>query len=79
MSKITIELDEDTINSLKQAAETAGQSVSEWIANLILAEVGNLWPARVVASAGAWPDFPDLAELRGEPVTGTESYSASPQ
>lgn len=64
MAQITLYLDEDTAESLQLAAREAGVSQSKWVVRLIRTELASTWPAEIQALAGAWPDFPTLAEIR---------------
>ena len=64
MSQITVYMDFETQARMKSAAQAAGLSVSRWLAELVQEKTATAWPAEVLAAAGAWQDFPDLAELR---------------
>jgi hypothetical protein len=64
MGQITIYLDEASETKLKLAAKSAGLSVSRWLAEIIQERTCTEWPEEVKSLAGAWPDFPDLEELR---------------
>lgn len=64
MSQLTIYLDEDTERRLKTAAQSAGMSVSRWVATVIREKTETTWPQAVLDLAGAWPDFPTTEELR---------------
>lgn len=64
MAQVTIYLDDETESKVKKAAESAGMSVSRWIATVLRDRSDNSWPPEVLALIGAWPDFPSLEELR---------------
>jgi Ribbon-helix-helix protein, copG family len=64
MSQITIYLEAEVSELVKEAAKAAGVSRSRWIAEAIRSRVRSEWPAAVRALAGAWPDFPSLEEIR---------------
>lgn len=64
MGQVTIYLDSQSEKRMKQAARAAGVPVSRWLAELVKAEIREEWPPAVCAAAGAWPDFPDVEELR---------------
>jgi hypothetical protein len=64
MGEVTIYLDDATERRVKAAARKSRVSVSQWIAELVQSRTGTDWPPEVRELAGAWPDFPDLRELR---------------
>ncbi len=39
-------------------------SKSRWVAELIRSKTDDEWPAHIGALAGAWPEFPEVEELR---------------
>jgi hypothetical protein len=66
VAQITIYLDDAAERRVKMAARKAGVSVSRWVADLVENRTRTEWPAEVLELAGAWPDFPDLEELRAQ-------------
>lgn len=64
MAQLTIYLDEETERRLKSAAQSAGMSLSRWVASVIREKTETAWPQSVLDLAGAWPDFPTAEELR---------------
>jgi hypothetical protein len=64
MGQVTIYLDDETEKLVQVAAKSAGVSKSKWIAGLIRERASNDWPAFVRNLAGAWADFPTLAQIR---------------
>jgi hypothetical protein len=64
MAQVTIYLDEASQRCAKADARKDGVSVSRWIAGLIKSRTRTDWPAEARELAGAWPDFPDLREIR---------------
>lgn len=66
MAQVTIYLDDVAERRVKAAARKAGVSVSRWVADLVENRTRTEWPAEVLELAGAWPDFPDLEELRAQ-------------
>jgi len=74
MAQVTIYLDETSQLRAKAAARKDGVSVSRWIADLIQSRTRTDWPAEARELAGAWPDFPDLREIR--PVCSKEQSRA---
>jgi hypothetical protein len=72
MSQVTLYLDPETAAKMKQAAEGARVSQSQWVARIIRERLSDTWPENVKALAGAWADFPSLEEIRrgyGEDVS----------
>jgi hypothetical protein len=66
VAQITIYLDDTAERRVKAAARKAGVSVSRWVAELVENRTRTEWPAEVLELAGAWPDFPDLEDLRAQ-------------
>lgn len=67
MGQVTIYLDDETENKLKEAAKSGQISVSKWVANMIKGQVKTEWPQDVVDLAGSWQeDFPSLEQIRSD-------------
>ena len=66
MGQVTIYLDDETDSLLKSAVKSTGISKSKWIAEAIRKRARGEWPREVIDLAGAWPDFPDLNEIRSQ-------------
>ena len=64
MAQLTLYLDDETEARLKETANSAGMSLSRWVANLIREKIASQWPASVIELAGAWADLPTAEELR---------------
>lgn len=64
MAQVTLYLDSETENRMKEAARAAGVSLSRWLADLIREKTANEWPPAVEALAGAWADIPLAEEIR---------------
>jgi len=64
MAQVTIYLEDGAQRRLKAAARKAGVSVSRWVGELVRNRTRQDWPAEARELAGAWPDFPDLHDLR---------------
>lgn len=64
MAQITIYLDDELIQQVKQSAAEANVSQSQWIADLIRQHCHNDWPQVVREMAGSWQAFPEQDELR---------------
>jgi len=75
MAQITIYLDDEVLAIVKAAVKSSGVSQSQWVADAVRARVRREWPASVRALAGAWPDFPSVAEIRKR--YGTDSKRES--
>lgn len=58
ISKIMLYLDDETEVLLRNCAQSAGLSNSEWVANLIRQNAKTQWPAEILQLAGTFPDFP---------------------
>ena len=66
MAQVTIYLDKDTEEKMKEYTKSKDISQSQWIAGLIREKLLTEWPEEVIALAGAWKDFPSQEELRAE-------------
>jgi hypothetical protein len=68
MGQVTIYLDDETEKTVRAAAESAGVSVSKWIAERIQRNARTEWPNAVRELAGAWPDLPSAEQIRRRPT-----------
>ena len=69
MGQVTIYLDHEIENKMKNAAKSSHISVSKWVANIIQEKMSTEWPEDVVKLAGSWKDdFPALDEIRSTHV-----------
>jgi hypothetical protein len=66
MGQVTLYMDDETQTRLKTAARAEGVSVSRWLTRLARRELDERWPDAVVASIGAWPDFPLADAIRDD-------------
>jgi len=64
MAQVTLYLDDEISETVRQAAKAAGRSMSQWVSEAIKARIASEWPAAVRELAGAWPDMPTLEEIR---------------
>lgn len=64
MAQITIYLPDDLEHKARKAAKAGGTSVGRWIADQVAHHLDDTWPKGVLAAAGAFPEFPDLNEIR---------------
>jgi hypothetical protein len=58
MSQVTLYLDGEAENLLRQSAQAAGLSNSKWVAQLIKKHARQEWPTELKALAGSFADFP---------------------
>lgn len=69
MGQITIFLDNEIENKMKDAAKARRLSVSKWISNLISEKIATEWPQEIVNLAGCWKnDFPSLDDIRATEI-----------
>ena len=64
MSHISVYLPDELEEKVRKAAQAEGSNVSRWIASKVTLALANTWRPEFVALAGAFPDFPDVRELR---------------
>ena len=64
MAHLTIYLPDEVEQQVRKAAKDSKLSVSKWVANRVGKTVETSWPAEFLALAGAFPDFPEMEELR---------------
>jgi len=72
MSQVTLYLDEETAERMRQAAQRDGMSQSQWVAGLIRERTRTDWPPEVRALAGAWADMPLTEEIRDDAAGDVE-------
>lgn len=58
MAQITLDLDDDTLAWVEQAAKAQGLPVSRWVADVIRKHAADEWPQDCLALAGSFADFP---------------------
>jgi hypothetical protein len=64
MAHVTVYLNNDVEEKARKAAKAAKTSMSKWVANQVEKAVETSLSPEFLALAGAFPDFPDLEELR---------------
>ncbi len=64
MTQVTLYLDEETAERMKEAAQVSGLSQSRWLTELVRERTAREWPEAVKRLAGAWKDFPNARSLR---------------
>lgn len=64
MAHLTIYLSDDVDRQVRKAAKAARISVSKWVADRVTKSVKGSLPPEFLELAGAFPDFPDVEELR---------------
>jgi hypothetical protein len=63
MAQITLYVDDDLANAMREAAASAGVSLSRWVADLVRARTAPTWPREFLALEGAWADgYADVDE-----------------
>jgi len=72
MSQVTLYIDEETAERMRQAAQRDGVSQSQWVAGLIRERTRTDWPPEVRALAGAWADMPLPEEIRADAAGDVE-------
>ena len=68
MPNLSVQLSEESLSDLRQAARSEGLSASEWAAELIDEKLSELratakWNEAFSALAGAWSDMPSLDDI----------------
>jgi predicted transcriptional regulator len=64
MSQLTIYLPDEIEEKARKVAKAQKKSVSRWIADQIRHNIAKSLPQAWIDAAGAFPDFPDVGELR---------------
>ena len=64
MAQATIYLPDGVEAHARKAAEEQGTSLGRWIANGVAETLRNTWPDAVLTAIGAFPDFPEVHEIR---------------
>lgn len=65
MPQMTIYLDSETNQLVREAAQRSGEPASKWVAGAIRRRARSEWPADVLAILGSWEaEFPDAESLR---------------
>ncbi len=65
MPQMTIYLDRETDQMVREAARRAGESASKWVGEAIRRQTRDQWPADVLEILGSWEqDFPASEQLR---------------
>jgi hypothetical protein len=72
---VTLYMDDDTLARMREAAESAGVSMSAWLSLLVRERTQREWPAAVIGLAGAWGDIPTAEEVRAGSGADTERES----
>ncbi len=64
MAQITIYIDNNLEEKIKEVAKNTGQSISKYISNAIVQKLNNSWNEDIKNLSGSWNDFPTLEEIR---------------
>ena len=75
MAQVTIYLDDAAQRRVRAAARKSRVSVSRWVAEMVESRTRTYWPPEARQLAGAWPDFPDLQEIRPRALKGRKKVA----
>ena len=64
MAQITIYIDNNLEERIKEIAKNTGQSISKYISSAIVQKLNNSWNEDIKNLSGSWSDFPTLEEIR---------------
>ena len=64
MAQITIYIDNNLEERIKEIAKNTGQSISKYISNAIEQKLNNSWNEDIKNLSGSWNDFPSIEEIR---------------
>ena len=64
MAQITIYIDNNLEEKIKEIAKNTGQSISKYIASAIEQKLNNSWNEDIKNLSGSWSDFPTIEEIR---------------
>ena len=64
MAQITIYIDNNLEEKIKEVAKNTGQSISKYISNAIEQKLNNSWNEDIKNLSGSWNDFPSIEEIR---------------
>ena len=64
MAQITIYIDNNLEEKIKEIAKNTGQSISKYIANAIEQKLNTSWNDDIKSLSGSWSDFSSLEEIR---------------
>ena len=64
MAQITIYIDNNLEEKIKEIAKNTGQSISKYISNAIEQKLNNSWNEDIKDLSGSWNDFPTIEEIR---------------
>lgn len=68
MAQITIYIDNNLEEKIKEVAKSTGQSISKYISNAIEQKLNNSWNEDIKNLSGSWSDFPALEEIRNNTI-----------
>ncbi len=68
MAQITIYIDNNLEEKIKEVAKNTGQSISKYISNAIEQKLNNSWNEDIKNLSGSWNDFPTLEEIRNNTI-----------
>jgi len=66
MGQVTIYLDKQVEEKMRNQAKVENRSLSQWRSSLIKEKVDDEWPDQIAEMSGQWDDFPSLESLRSD-------------
>ena len=64
MAQITIYIDNNLEEKIKEIAKNTGQSISKYISNAIEQKLNDSWNEDIKNLSASWSDFPSIEEIR---------------
>ena len=68
MAQITIYIDNNLEEKIKEITKNTGQSISKYISNAIEQKLNNSWNEDIKNLSGSWNDFLSLEEIRNNTI-----------
>lgn len=64
MAQVTIYMDNNLEQKIKELSINSGISISKFISNILEKNLSSKWSEEIKSLSGSWSDFPTLEELR---------------
>lgn len=64
MAQVTIYMDNNLEQKIKELSINSGVSISKFISNILEKNLNSKWSDEIKSLSGSWSDFPKLEELR---------------
>lgn len=65
MAQVTIYMDDNLEQKVKELAKTSNSSMSKFIANILEKKINTEWNQDIKELNGSWEDFPAIDDIRG--------------